>query len=80
MVGVTLFDDATEGMNYSHDAKFPVFGELGISNGIMLMNLTRMRQFSFVQKIVKIHDQWKNSINYGDRDLLNILFHDYPGE
>lgn len=45
----------------------------------MLMNLTRIRQFPWLQHIDEYFDTYRYNISWGDQDLLNILFHYYPG-
>ncbi len=65
---------------YNRFARHPYYGKLGLNSGVMLMNLTRMRQFNFEDKIYPIYTQYKNNIPWGDQCLLNILFHFYPGK
>jgi len=43
------------------------------------MNLTRIRQFPWLQHIDEYFDTYRYNISWGDQDLLNILFHHYPG-
>jgi hypothetical protein len=43
------------------------------------MNLTRMRNFKFEEKIYPLYSQYKYDIPWGDQCLLNIFFHFYPG-
>ena len=42
------------------------------------MNLTRMREFKFVDKIYPLFKAYKYNITWGDQCLLNILFHFHP--
>lgn len=51
----------------------------GVNSGVLLMNLTRMRDFSFVQKIALIHEQYKERIVWFDQDVINILGYFNPG-
>nr|XP_054757673.1 glucoside xylosyltransferase 1-like [Lytechinus pictus] len=63
---------------YNRFARHPYYGETGMNSGVMLMNLTRMRQFGWTKKIVPIYHEYKLKITWGDQDLINIVFHDYP--
>lgn len=51
----------------------------GLNSGVMLMNLTRMRQVDMISKIMHIFDEYHMNITWGDQCLLNIYFHFYPG-
>ncbi|XP_030849201.1 glucoside xylosyltransferase 1-like isoform X3 [Strongylocentrotus purpuratus] len=63
---------------YNRFARHPYYGETGMNSGVMLMNLTRMRRFGWTQTIVPLYHEYKLKITWGDQDLINILFHDYP--
>jgi UDP-xylose:glucoside alpha-1,3-xylosyltransferase len=45
----------------------------------MLMNLTRMRAFSWTNYVVPIYKEYKLKITWGDQDIINIIFHFHPG-
>ena len=64
---------------YPRFARHPFFGKNGMNSGVMLMNLTRMRTSDWTEKILKAYHEYKLSITWGDQDLLNIFFHDNPG-
>lgn len=64
---------------YNRFARHPYYGELGLNSGVMLMNLTRMRESHFVDKIHPLYEKYKYNITWGDQCLLNILFHFHPG-
>lgn len=51
---------------------------LGVNSGVMLMNLTRMRQFGWYDKVITTHSKWKKSLKLHDQDILNIIFHYEP--
>ena len=51
---------------------------LGVNSGVMLMNLTRMRQFGWEKYVVPIYHEYKNKIVWGDQDIINIVFHFHP--
>ena len=64
---------------YNRFARHPYYGKLGLNSGVMLMNLTRMREFEFTTKVKDIFLIYKSNITWGDQCLLNILFHFHPG-
>lgn len=64
---------------YNRFARHPFYGPLGVNSGVMLMNLTRMRSFKWVDYILPLHKEYKLKITWGDQDLINILFHFHPG-
>ena len=53
---------------------------IGLNSGVMLMNLTRMREVNMISKIINIFDEYHLNITWGDQCLLNIYFHFYPGK
>ena len=50
----------------------------GLNSGVMLMNLTRMRQFKWEEYVIPIYQEYKSKITWGDQDILNIIFHFHP--
>lgn len=46
----------------------------------MLMNLTRMREFNWIDKLEPILEKYRTQLTWGDQDIINIIFHDHPGE
>ena len=44
------------------------------------MNLTRMRQVDWVNKMTDYYAIYKYNITWGDQCLINIFFHFYPGK
>jgi UDP-xylose:glucoside alpha-1,3-xylosyltransferase len=64
---------------YNRFARHPYYGKLGLNSGVMLMNLTRMREFEFSSKIIPLYEIYKYNITWGDQCLLNIMFHFFPG-
>ena len=64
---------------YNRFARHPYYGQLGLNSGVMLMNLTRMREIKFVEKMYPIYEEYKYNITWGDQCLLNIFFHFHPG-
>lgn len=63
---------------YNRFARHPYYGKLGVNSGVMLMNLTRMREFRWKEKIIPIYRQYRVEITWGDQDILNVLFHNHP--
>ena len=64
---------------YPRFARHPFAGKNGMNSGVMLLNLTRMRAFGWKEKIIEAYNKYKLSITWGDQDLINIVFHDHPG-
>ncbi|XP_067946064.1 glucoside xylosyltransferase 2-like [Watersipora subatra] len=63
---------------YNRFARHPYYGRLGINSGVMLMNMTRIRAFTWLEHMNDYLTRYKYNITWGDQDLLNILFHHYP--
>ncbi|XP_063730186.1 glucoside xylosyltransferase 1-like isoform X2 [Eleginops maclovinus] len=71
---------------YNRFARHPYYGKTGINSGVMLMNMTRLREKSFKNDMTTVPLKWgeilmpllqkyKLNITWGDQDLLNIIFH-----
>ncbi|XP_013184550.2 glucoside xylosyltransferase 1 [Amyelois transitella] len=60
---------------YPRFAKHPFYGKTGLNSGVMLMNLTRMRDFGWVVYVTPIMMKWKLNIPWGDQDIINIILH-----
>ena len=52
----------------------------GLNAGVMLMNLTQMRAFKFTERALAAHTLYDSKIRLADQDLINIIFHGFPGE
>ncbi|XP_043564291.1 glucoside xylosyltransferase 2 isoform X2 [Chiloscyllium plagiosum] len=74
---------------YSRFAQHPYYGAAGVNSGVMLMNLTRIRNQLFKNSMIPtglrweellypLYHKYKNDITWGDQDLLNIIFHYNP--
>ncbi|CAH2258307.1 jg10527 [Pararge aegeria aegeria] len=72
---MTLEDDNPNVSWYPRFAKHPFYGKYGLNSGVMLMNLTRMRDFGWVDYVTPIMLKWKLYIPWGDQDIINIIFH-----
>lgn len=65
---------------YNRFARHPYYGRLGVNSGVMLMNLTRMREFKWESHVLPIYKEYKLKITWGDQDIINILFYYNPGK
>ncbi|CAI5665287.1 glucoside xylosyltransferase 1 isoform X1 [Oreochromis niloticus] len=74
---------------YNRFARHPYYGKTGINSGVMLMNMTRLREKFFKNDMTTVVLKWeemlmpllqkyKLNITWGDQDLLNIIFHHNP--
>ncbi|RXG60155.1 Glucoside xylosyltransferase 2 [Armadillidium vulgare] len=63
---------------YNRFAKHPYYGKLGVNSGVMLMNLTRLRNFGWVDYMAPIEKEFHSKISWGDQDIINIVFHYHP--
>ncbi|XP_061474593.1 glucoside xylosyltransferase 2 isoform X2 [Rhineura floridana] len=74
---------------YSRFARHPYYGMTGVNSGVMLMNLTRIRNAQFKNSMIPtgltweemlypLYQKYKNYITWGDQDLLNIIFYFNP--
>ena len=52
---------------------------LGMNAGVLLLNLTRMRNTDFRQQVMKYQRVYRDDILLADQDLLNIYFYHFPG-
>jgi UDP-xylose:glucoside alpha-1,3-xylosyltransferase len=64
---------------YNRFARHPFYGKLGVNSGVMLMNLTRLRQLQWEETILSIYKEYKLQLVWGDQDILNVLFHFHSG-
>ncbi|XP_052330657.1 glucoside xylosyltransferase 1-like isoform X1 [Oncorhynchus keta] len=74
---------------YNRFARHPYYGKTGVNSGVMLMNMTRIREKYFkndmtsvplkwVELLMPLLQKYKLNITWGDQDLLNIIFHHNP--
>ncbi|XP_077500462.1 glucoside xylosyltransferase 2-like [Amblyomma americanum] len=63
---------------YRRFARHPFYQPLGVNSGVMLMNLTRMRDFGWESRLGPLLHNYSHAISWGDQDLLNILFSAHP--
>ncbi|RWS11165.1 Glucoside xylosyltransferase 1-like protein [Dinothrombium tinctorium] len=65
---------------YNRFAKHPYVEPLGVNSGVMLMNLTRMRNIEWASYLPSILDKYDSEIVWGDQDIINIYFHSHKGK
>lgn len=74
---------------YNRFARHPYYGKTGVNSGVMLMNMTRLREKRFKNDMTTVLLRWeeilmpllqkyKLNITWGDQDLLNIIFYHNP--
>lgn len=73
---------APEGENpdlnwYKRFAQHPYVQPLGVNSGVMLMDLEKMREARWRERMLAYREQYK-SIPWGDQDLINIFFAESP--
>ena len=51
---------------------------LGVNSGVILMNLTRMRKSNVEQELIIYYNEFKQQIEKGFQDLINIYFYYNP--
>ncbi|CAN7941450.1 unnamed protein product, partial [Ixodes hexagonus] len=64
---------------YYNRTAMPRYGLYGLNSGVMLMNLTRMRDFGMEALLVALMDKHRpEALPFPDQDILNMAFHDHP--
>jgi len=63
---------------YNRFARHPYYGKLGLNSGVMLMNLTRMREFDWISRLEPVLDKYRQYLTWGDQDIINVILHDNP--
>ncbi|XP_001943688.2 glucoside xylosyltransferase 1 [Acyrthosiphon pisum] len=63
---------------YNRFANHPYYGKLGLNSGVMLMNLTRMREFDWISRLAPVLEKYRLYLTWGDQDIINVIFHDHP--
>jgi UDP-xylose:glucoside alpha-1,3-xylosyltransferase len=60
----------------------PIIGKYGVNSGVLLMNLTRMREFGWISKVLTVHKYY--AINqkkyFADQGIINIVLEENPGK
>ncbi|CAN8007750.1 unnamed protein product [Ixodes pacificus] len=75
---VSDVEDPSLSLYFHRQRKMPRYGRYGLNSGVMLMNLTRMREFGLEARLVGLADEYRNDLEYRDQDLFNIVLHDHP--
>uniref|UniRef100_UPI00358E2E26 glucoside xylosyltransferase 1-like n=1 Tax=Myxine glutinosa TaxID=7769 RepID=UPI00358E2E26 len=86
LAGMAPEHEATQIGWYNRFARHPYFGKTGINSGVMLFNLTRVRQTFFKNDLspsplpwddllLPLYHKYRLNLTWGDQDLLNIIFH-----
>lgn len=65
---------------YNRFARHPYYGPLGVNSGVMLMNLTRLRQTRWLPEIMEYYKEYRLKITWGDQDLINVYFYFHPDQ
>ncbi|CAN7945950.1 unnamed protein product, partial [Ixodes pacificus] len=63
---------------FNRTRDMPHYKRYGLNAGVMLMNLTRMRDFGLQAVLMGLVDEYLNDLSYWDQDLFNIVFHVHP--
>jgi len=63
---------------YARFARHPYVPPYGVNSGVMLMNLSRMRDVGWSGHMVEYFAKYRYDITWGDQDLINIFFHFQP--
>ena len=59
--------------------RIPQYGDAGLQAGVVLMNLTRMREFGIENRSVAAYNLYYDRLELADQDIYNIIFHTYTG-
>ncbi|ESO85785.1 hypothetical protein LOTGIDRAFT_130505 [Lottia gigantea] len=78
LAGFTLESEDLATGWYNRFARHPYYGVVGVNSGVMLMNLTRLRQSQFLSSVKRYYDEYHLKLTWGDQDLINIYFHYFP--
>lgn len=64
---------------YGWDVKGAPIPGKGVNSGVMLMNLTRMRQFNWQDKLIPTYEKYGDLL-YGDQGIINAILHSNRGK
>ncbi|CAN8019834.1 unnamed protein product [Ixodes persulcatus] len=75
---VSDVEDTSLDPYFNRTRNMPRYKRYGLNSGVMLMNLTRMRDFGLEAVLMGLFDKYQNDLVYRDQDLLNVVFHVHP--
>ncbi len=62
-------------------ADIPHVAPKGVNSGMIVMNLTKMREYNWQTRIVRLYDDYTKITDYmEDQRLLNIILYYDPGK
>ncbi len=61
----------------NYESVQPLVGRSGVNSGVILMNLTRMREFGWKDKIEPMRDELNHL--YGDQGVINAVMNAHQG-
>ncbi|XP_070179370.1 glucoside xylosyltransferase 1-like [Littorina saxatilis] len=70
-------EDTTVSWYHQH-SQIPFFRPSGLNSGVLLMNLTRLREVNFTGTIVQYEQEYGKKLAWFDQDLFNIFCHFHP--
>lgn len=76
MAPESLSDDSW----YPLYSQVPFYGRFGLNSGVLLMNLTRMRQVNYQDQLLSIYWKYNTTLKWHDQDMMNIYFHSHPDQ
>ncbi|CAL8093529.1 unnamed protein product [Orchesella dallaii] len=60
---------------YEKHSRIPFVPPTGVSTGVMLLNLTRLRQYDWEVKLTNVLRSFAHDLLRGDQDIINALFY-----
>lgn len=55
---------------YPQDSFIPYYGKFGVNSGVKLMNLTRMREVYYQERLINVYWDYKKDLTYPDQDIM----------
>ncbi|GAV06262.1 hypothetical protein RvY_16280-2 [Ramazzottius varieornatus] len=63
---------------YGRVFRTPYVGASGLNDGVIPMNLNRMRRFGWADKVLAAYEKYESDLKLIDQDFVNIVLHDHP--
>ena len=79
MIGIAPELDHPKYGWFAKSAKTPIYGKSGVNSGVLLMNLTRMRQFDWQNKLMPVYLKY-GKLLYADQGIINVILHFNTGK